>query len=121
MDLRENDPVEMYRREVAAVEPLTPQEESRLLKELRGAEAHCEFVKRRLIEHSLYLVLRIAERHAMSGVSMLDLLQEGNLGLIRAVDHFSKNHEGDFSAYAATCIEESISQAIARSGKQPEG
>jgi len=60
-------------------------------------------------------VLPIAERHASSGLSLLDLIQEGNLGLMRALDNFTGTRLDDFSAYAAAWIEDTISEAIARS------
>lgn len=70
------------------------------------------------IAAKLYLVLPIAERHASSGISMLDLIQEGNLGLIRAVQDIPKTNPADFPAYAVTCIESAISDAIAK--RQPK-
>jgi hypothetical protein len=57
-----------------------------------------EVAKRRLIESKLHLVLPIAEQHASTGLSMLDLIQEGNLGLMRAIDSFPETHLDNFSA-----------------------
>jgi RNA polymerase primary sigma factor len=115
MDLDDNDPVKMYVREVAKVQPLTKQEEIDLFQEVGKPGELGEVAKRRLLESKLHLVLPIAERHSSSGLSMLDLIQEGNLGLMRAVNNFSEIALDDFSAYAADCIEDAISGAIARS------
>ncbi len=115
MDLDDNDPVKMYLREVASVQPLTKEEETHLFQELRKSGELREVAERRLLESKLHLVLPIAERHASSGLSMLDLIQEGNLGLIRAVQHFPETSFDDFSTYAVACIEEAISEALGRS------
>jgi len=115
MDLDDNDPVKMYVREVASVQPLTKEEETHLFQELRKSGELREVAERRLLESKLHLVLPIAERHASSGLSMLDLIQEGNLGLIRAVQHFPETPFDDFSTYAIDCIEEAISEALGRS------
>ena len=115
MDLDDDDPVKMYLREVANVQPLTKEEETHLFQELRKSSELGKVAERRLLESKLHLVLPIAERHASSGLSMLDLIQEGNLGLIRAVQHFPETHLDDFSTYAVVCIEEAISEAIGKS------
>lgn len=114
MDLHENNPVAMYRREVAKVEPLTDEEQAHLFQEASKPGEQAEAAKRRLLESTLHLVLPIAAQHTSSGLSMLDLIQEGNLGLMRALDNFRGSHLDDFSAYAAAYIENSISEAIAR-------
>jgi RNA polymerase sigma factor (sigma-70 family) len=115
MDLNQNDALEMYRREVAKVQPLTDEEQAHLFQEAAKPGEQRELAKRRLLESTLHLVLPIAERHVSSGLSMLDLTQEGNLGLMRALDNFRGSRLDDFSAYAASYIEDSISEAIARS------
>jgi len=79
---------------------------------MRGGQA--ENAKRQLLESTLHLVLPIAEQHTSSGLPMLDLIQEGNIGLMRALDNFGGNHLDDFSLFAAPYIENSISEAIAR-------
>ncbi len=108
------DPVEVYRREIATVSPLTKDEEAHLFQEARQLGERGEVAKRRLIESHLHLVLAVADRHASSHLSMLELIQEGNLGLMRALEEFPETHLCDFSAYASTCIEAFISDAIAR-------
>jgi RNA polymerase primary sigma factor len=120
MDLPEDNPLEMYRREVAKVEPLIDEEQAHLFQEASRPFEQAEAAKRRLLESTLHLVLPIAERHTSSGLSMLDLIQEGNLGLMRALDNFRGNRLDDFSAYAAPYIEKSISEAIARSKSATE-
>ena len=66
------------------------------------------------MEVNLYLVVTIAERHSSQGFKMLDLIQERNLGLMRAIDSFSRDDK-TFVSYAATCIEDAITKAIAES------
>jgi RNA polymerase primary sigma factor len=115
MALHDDDPVEFYRREIATVSPLTKEEEAHLFKEARQSGERGEVAKRRLIECHLHLVLPVAERHASGRLSMLELIQEGNCGLMRALDKFPETHLEDFSPYARSYIEGFISDAIARS------
>jgi len=115
MDLNQSDPVEMYKREVANVEPLTSAEQAHLFREAGKPGEQGEHAKRRLLESTLHLVLGVAEQYAPSGLSMLDLIQEGNLGLMRALDNFSGSSLDDFSVYATAYIQNSITEAIARS------
>jgi DNA-directed RNA polymerase sigma subunit (sigma70/sigma32) len=114
MEVNQNDPVEMYRREVANLEPLTDEEQTRFFREASKPGEQGEPAKRRILESALHLVLPIAEQHASSGLSMLDLIQEGNIGLMRALDDFRGNRLDDFSSFAGAYIENSISEAIAR-------
>jgi RNA polymerase primary sigma factor len=76
----------------------------------RGARKCCS----ELIETHLKLVVSVAEKHLSSGMPMLDLLQEGNLGLMNAVRSFAAQPGGEFSSYATTRIEESITKAIGK-------
>jgi len=115
MALDDDDPVEVYRREIATVSPLTKEEEAHLFKEARQSGEPGEVAKRRLIESHLHLVLPVAERRVSGRFSMLELIQEGNLGLMRALEKFPETHLEDFSAYATSYIEGFISDAIARS------
>jgi RNA polymerase primary sigma factor len=116
MDLdNDDDPVKVYLRELATLPPLTKAEEARLFHESARTGEGAEIAKRRLLESTLPLVLPIAERYASRGLSMLDLIQEGNLGLMRALEDFPETRLDDFSAYAVSCIEDAISGAIARS------
>src|SRR5437667_6309574 len=115
MDLDDDDPVKVYLRELATVAPLTKEGEGRLFHESEQTGEQAEIAKRRLLESRLPLVLPIAERYASSGLSMLDLIQEGNLGLMRALENFPKTRLDDFSAYASSCIEDAIAGAVTRS------
>ena len=115
MDLDNDDPVTVYLRELAAVPPLSKEEEAHLFHECAQTGEQAEIAKRRLLESRLPLVLPIAERYSSSGLSMLDLIQEGNLGLMRALENFPESGLDDFSAYASSCIEDAISGAVVRS------
>jgi RNA polymerase primary sigma factor len=113
-----DDPVTVYTREVSNVKPLTKDEETKLFRELAGHgswDEAKENVVRRLIESQLALVVSIAEKHSASGVAMLDLIQEGNVGLMNAVNSFAETPVGDFTDYATACIEDAITKALGRS------
>jgi RNA polymerase primary sigma factor len=113
-----NDPVAVYVLEVSKVEPLTKMEETELFRELGHSgdwDEQRENVARRLIESQLMLVVNIAQKHSASGVPMLDLIQEGNFGLINAVRSFAERPIGDFTAHAAACIEDTITKALGKS------
>ncbi len=114
-----NDPVAMYLREAASAEPLTAAEEAELFRRLGASDdwrGETEDAARRVIESYLRLVVSIAERHAASsGVSVLDLIQDGNIGLLNAVKTFATNPSGVFSDYASKCIEDAVSKAVAES------
>jgi RNA polymerase primary sigma factor len=106
-----NDPVAVYISEVGGVEPLAKDEETKLFRELAGPgdwDEVRENVARRLIESHLSQVVSIAQKHSPSGVPMLDLIQEGNIGLMNAVRGFAERPVGDFADYAATCIDDAI-------------
>lgn len=111
----DDDPVKVYLRELGTAPLLTKEEEAQLFHESAQTGEQAEMAKRRLLESRLPLVLPIAERYASRGLSMLDLIQEGNLGLMRALENFPKSRLDDFSAYASSCIEDAISGAVARS------
>jgi|SRR6266536_181413 len=108
-----DDPVAMYMRELSTIEPLTKHEETTLFEKLRGTigTQQGELIERRLIESQLPLVVSIAEKHSASGIPMLDLIQEGNIGLMKSVKCFAEAPTGDFPIFAATCIEEAIKKA----------
>lgn len=111
-----NDPVAVYVSEVGSGEPLAKDEETKLLRELVGPgdwDEERENVARRLIEGHLAQVVSIAQKHSSSGVHMLDLIQEGNIGLMNAVRSFAERPVGDFTDYAATCIDDAIKKAFA--------
>ena len=113
-----DDPVAVYVLEASKVEPLTKMEEAKLFRELGHSgdwDGQRENVARRLIESQLMLVVRIAQKHSASGVPMLDLIQEGNIGLMNAVRSFAERPIGNFTAYAAACIEDSITKVLGKS------
>ena len=106
-----NDPVEMYLREAASVQPLSKEEEASLLRQLgqsRVWNEEQEKAARRLIESQLLSVVRVAERHSSSGIPTLDLIEQGNFGLLNAVRSFAQAPTGDFAAYATTSIQDAI-------------
>jgi DNA-directed RNA polymerase sigma subunit (sigma70/sigma32) len=118
MEMRDpDDPIAMYLREAASVEPLTATEEAEIFRRLGASydwDGDAEGAARRVIESHLRLIVSLAELHAApSGVSVLDLIQEGNIGLLNAVKTFAKNPSGVFSAYAAAGIEGAILKAVA--------
>lgn len=109
-----NDPVQVYLREVKKFQPLTQEEESALLQTAqtgpRNEETEC--AARRLVEANLHLVVSIAERHQFAGMPLLNLIENGNLGLMNAIETFGQIPSRTFSAHAAICIEHAISNAI---------
>ncbi|MCU1299860.1 MAG: polymerase sigma factor [Candidatus Sulfotelmatobacter sp.] len=112
MDLQSDDAVKMYLHELALIQPLTKDEETKLFQRLRNRDEHAEIAERQLIESKLSLVVSIVERHSAASIPLLDLIQEGNLGLFNAVKTFAESGSDDFSAHAAACIEDAISKAI---------
>ena len=136
-----NDPVRMYLKEIGKVPLLTAEQEVILAKaidegeaataeidkatdngrkltptrmrELQRVERHGQLAKKKLIEANLRLVVSIAKRYVGRGMMFLDLIQEGNLGLIRAVEKFDYNKGFKFSTYATWWIRQAITRAIA--------
>ena len=105
-----NDPVRMYLREIGKVPLLTAEQEVSLAKRIeRGDMA----AKNQLIQANLRLVVSIARRYANRGLTLLDLIQEGNLGLIRAVEKFDYRRGFKFSTYATWWIRQAVSRALA--------
>ena len=105
-----DDPVRMYLKEIGKVPLLSPDEEIELAK--RRADGD-EEAKRRMSEANLRLVVSIAKRYVGRGMLFLDLIQEGNLGLIKAVDKFDYTKGYKFSTYATWWIRQAITRAIA--------
>ena len=105
-----DDPVRMYLKEIGKVNLLTPEEEVELA--IRMAEGD-EEAKRRMAEANLRLVVSIAKRYVGRGMLFLDLIQEGNLGLIKAVEKFDYTKGYKFSTYATWWIRQAITRAIA--------
>ncbi|MBO4342933.1 MAG: RNA polymerase sigma factor RpoD [Clostridia bacterium] len=105
-----DDPVKVYLKEIGKVALLTPEEEIELA--IRIADDD-ESAKKRLAEANLRLVVSIAKRYVGRGMQFLDLIQEGNLGLIKAVDKFDYTKGFKFSTYATWWIRQAITRAIA--------
>lgn len=105
-----NDPVRMYLKEIGRVDLLTPEEEIELAKRIEKGD---EEAKRRLAEANLRLVVSIAKRYVGRGMLFLDLIQEGNMGLIKAVEKFDFRKGFKFSTYATWWIRQAITRAIA--------
>ena len=105
-----DDPVRMYLKEIGKVPLLTAQEEIDLAKRM---EAGDEYAKQKLCEANLRLVVSIAKKYEGRGMLFLDLIQEGNLGLIKAVDKFDWTKGYKFSTYATWWIRQAITRSIA--------
>ncbi len=105
-----DDPVRMYLKEIGKVPLLSPDEEIELAKKIELGD---EEAKKKLAESNLRLVVSIAKRYAGRGMQLLDLIQEGNLGLIKAVEKFDYRKGYKFSTYATWWIRQAITRAIA--------
>ena len=105
-----DDPVRMYLKEIGKVPLLTADEEIKLAKRMEKGD---EEAKKRLCEANLRLVVSIAKRYVGRGMLFLDLIQEGNLGLIKAVDKFDYTKGYKFSTYATWWIRQAITRSIA--------
>ncbi len=108
------DPIHMYLKDIGKVPLLTPEQETELAKRV---EAGDEEAKKSLEEANLRLVVSIAKHYTGHGMSLMDLIQEGNLGLIRAVEKYDYRKGFRFSTYATWWIKQSISRAIADQGR----
>jgi len=104
------DPVRMYLKEIGKVPLLTAEEENELARRMEEGD---ESAKKRLAEANLRLVVSIAKRYVGRGMLFLDLIQEGNLGLIKAVEKFDYRKGFKFSTYATWWIRQAITRAIA--------
>ena len=105
-----DDPVRMYLKEIGKIKLLTPEEELALAKRMAEGD---EEAHKRMSEANLRLVVSIAKRYVGRGMQLLDLIQEGNLGLMKAVEKFDYTKGYKFSTYATWWIRQSITRAIA--------
>ncbi|MBB5150047.1 MULTISPECIES: RNA polymerase sigma factor RpoD [Ureibacillus] len=105
-----NDPVRMYLKEIGRVDLLTAEEEIELAERIEQGD---EEARKRLAEANLRLVVSIAKRYVGRGMLFLDLIQEGNMGLIKAVEKFDHRKGFKFSTYATWWIRQAITRAIA--------
>ena len=113
-DVKINDPVRMYLKEIGRINLLTSDEEFEYAKR---AEEGDEEAKRMLAESNLRLVVSIAKRYVGRGMLFLDLIQEGNIGLMKAVDKFDPTKGYKFSTYATWWIKQKIVRAISDKGR----
>ena len=107
---RLDDPVRMYLKEIGKIKLLTPEEELETAKRMAEGD---EEARKRMSEANLRLVVSIAKRYVGRGMQLLDLIQEGNLGLMKAVEKFDYTKGYKFSPYATWWIRQSITRAIA--------
>ena len=108
-----DDPVRMYLKEIGKVPLLTAEEEIELAQKMEAGGPEGEAAKKKLAEANLRLVVSIAKRYVGRGMLFLDLIQEGNLGLIKAVEKFDFHKGFKFSTYATWWIRQAITRAIA--------
>ena len=109
-----DDPVRMYLKEIGKVPLLTPEEELAIARRIADGDADA---KRRMVEANLRLVVSIAKRFQNRGMLLLDLVQEGNIGLLKAVDKFDYARGYKFSTYATWWIRQAITRALADQGR----
>ena len=109
-DARLDDPIRMYLKEIGKIKLLTPEEELEVAKKMSEGD---EEARKRMSEANLRLVVSIAKRYVGRGMQLLDLIQEGNLGLMKAVEKFDYTKGYKFSTYATWWIRQSITRAIA--------
>lgn len=108
------DPIKLYLKEIKDIPLLTPEEELKLARRIkRGDRA----ARKAMIQANLRLVINIAKRYSHFGVSLSDLVEEGNIGLMKAVAKFNPKRGYRFSTYAAWWIRQYITRAIANQGK----
>lgn len=105
-----DDPVKIYLKEIGCVPLLSPDEETELAKRMAEGDS---YAKKRLSEANLRLVVSIAKKYVGRGMQFLDLIQEGNLGLLKAVEKFDYTKGFKFSTYATWWIRQAITRAIA--------
>lgn len=109
-DININDPVRMYLKEIGRISLLSPDEELKLSEKVAEGD---EMAKNKLAESNLRLVVSIAKRYVGRGLLFLDLIQEGNIGLMKAVDKFDSDKGYKFSTYATWWIRQAITRALA--------
>ena len=109
-DININDPVRMYLKEIGRISLLSTEEELELSERVAAGD---EYAKNKLAESNLRLVVSIAKRYVGRGLLFLDLIQEGNIGLMKAVDKFDSDKGYKFSTYATWWIRQAITRALA--------
>ncbi len=112
-----NDGVYLYLKEIGKIPPLAPGEEITLSRIIEKGGEDAERAKRKLVSANLKLVINVAKRYAQDSWNLLDLIQEGNLGLIRAADKFDRIKGYKFSTCATWWIRQAISRSIAEKSR----
>ena len=113
-DMGVDEPIKMYLREIGQIPLLNHNEE---LEYAKRAYEGDEFAAKQLVEANLRLVVSIAKKHTNRGLKLLDLIQEGNIGLMKAVEKFEYTKGYEFSTYATWWIRQAITRAIADQGR----
>lgn len=111
-NLRDDDPLKLYLREVANIEPLSSSQMTELFHQIWARDQRAEIAMRTVLEASLYLVVEIAERFVSREPRLLDLIQAGNVGLMRAVESFRPDSAVSFSTHATALIQSAISKCM---------
>jgi DNA-directed RNA polymerase sigma subunit (sigma70/sigma32) len=111
-----DDPVQIYLREVAVTPPLTGEQEAECIRHVLAGDREAERAGEDLVEANLALVVEIAQRYPNERVHVLDLIQEGNNALLRALKTFRESREESFSAHAERAISEAVAAATATGG-----
>jgi RNA polymerase primary sigma factor len=114
MDERDDQGMRIYLREIGRVDLLSPEEEVKLARKIKKGD---DAARQRMIRANLRLVVKIAGDYARLGLPLLDLISEGNMGLMKAVDRFDPKKGGKLSTYAAWWIKQGIRRALANQGK----
>lgn len=112
--MEDNDLIKTYLKQMGSIPMLTRVEEIKLAKLAQEGD---EFARSKLVESNLRLVVSIAKKYTNSGLELLDLIQEGNIGLMKAVEKFEYKRGHKFSTYATWWIRQGITRAIADTGR----
>ena len=108
-----DDPLDVYLAELKNVPPLDREEEMECIQHVRAGDQQAEAAGERLVEANLQLVVTIAERYPRNKMHLLDLIQEGNRGLLTAIQTLRESAVDNFSIHATPLIERAISEALA--------
>jgi RNA polymerase primary sigma factor len=112
-----DEPARMYIKQIDAIPRLSPEQETDLAREIQLGGAEAASARERLTQGNLYLVVLISKKFLNRGMSLLDLIQEGNSGLMRAIDKFDNDRGFKFSTYANWWIRQAITRALADKAK----
>ena len=116
-ETKDRSPLQIYLKQIENIPLLTPQDEIQLSKKIKSATRGSREARQRMIQSNLRLVISIAKRYANMGLPFSDLIEEGNIGLMRAVDKFNYKKGYRFSTYASWWIKQAIMRALSNQGK----